>query len=66
MALNPVAYTEKVLSSFLRYQLTAYPFSNPDLYAQMRALLSLEETRRTSTWRAKRYRDRDVSAPART
>jgi ATP-dependent helicase YprA (DUF1998 family)/SOS-response transcriptional repressor LexA len=47
MALNPVAYTEKVLSSFLRYQLTAYPFSDPELYAQMRALLSLEETRRT-------------------
>lgn len=47
MALNPVAYTEKVLSSFLRYQLTAYRFADPALYKQLRALLSLEETRRT-------------------
>jgi len=47
MALNPVAFTEKVVASFLRYQLTAYPFADPDLYAQMRQLLSLEETRRT-------------------
>jgi hypothetical protein len=47
MALNPVAYTEKVVTSFLRYQLTAYPFADPGLYEQMRALLSLEETRRT-------------------
>lgn len=31
MALNPVAYTEKVLNSFLRYQLTAYPFADPGL-----------------------------------
>ena len=27
MALNPVAYTENVVRSFLRYQLTAYPFA---------------------------------------
>lgn len=47
MALNPVAYTEKVVSSFLRYQLTAYPFADPNLYAQMRALLSLDVTRNT-------------------
>jgi hypothetical protein len=47
MALNPVAYTEKVVSNFLRYQLTAYPFADPDLSAQMRRLLSLEVTRRT-------------------
>ncbi|MCK4304560.1 MAG: hypothetical protein KAY24_10015 [Candidatus Eisenbacteria sp.] len=25
MALNPIVYTEKVVRSFLRYQLTAYP-----------------------------------------
>ncbi len=37
MALNPVAYTEKVISSFLRYQLTAYRFADEHLYAQMRA-----------------------------
>lgn len=47
MALNPVAYTEKVISNFLRYQLTAYPFADPGLHEQMRRLLSLEETRRT-------------------
>ena len=28
MALNPVAYTESVVRSFLRYQLTAYPFAD--------------------------------------
>ena len=47
MTLNPVAYTENVVRSFLRYQLTAYPFSDPRLHAQMRALLSLDETRRS-------------------
>src|SRR5262245_29370224 len=47
MSLNPLAYTEAVVGNFLRYQLTAYPFADPDLYAQMRQLLSLEETRRT-------------------
>ena len=45
MALNPVAYIEKVASSFLRYQLTAYPFSDPHLLGQMRELLSLDHTR---------------------
>ena len=35
MALNPIVYTEKVVRSFLRYQLTAYPF------ADERLLLSL-------------------------
>ena len=45
MALNPVAYIEKVAKSFLRYQLTAYPFSDPHLLAQMRELLSLDHTR---------------------
>ena len=33
MALNPIAYTENVVRSFLRYQLTAYPFTDPNLYA---------------------------------
>ena len=47
MALNPVAYTENVVKSFLRYQLTAYPFADPRLHGQMRALLSLDETRRS-------------------
>src|SRR4051794_6783549 len=47
MAMNPLAYAENVVSNFLRYQLTAYPFADPVLYAQMRELLSLQETRRT-------------------
>ena len=47
MPLNPVAYTERIVKSFLRYQLTAYPFSDPRLHAQMRELLSLNETRRS-------------------
>jgi ATP-dependent helicase YprA (DUF1998 family) len=45
--LNPILYTEKVLSDFLKYQLTTYPFTDPDLYQQMRQLLSLEHTRQT-------------------
>ena len=45
MALNPVAYIEKVAKSFIRYQLTAYPFSDPHLLTQMRDLLSLDHTR---------------------
>jgi len=47
MALNPIVYTEKVVKSFLRYQLTAYPFADARLYEQMRQLLSLDETRRS-------------------
>jgi DEAD/DEAH box helicase/Helicase conserved C-terminal domain/MrfA Zn-binding domain len=47
MELNPVAYTERVVGDFLRYQLTAYPFSDPDLHDQMRRRLSLDETRQT-------------------
>src|SRR4051794_2271864 len=47
MALNPVAYTEKVVRSVLRYQLSTYPFADVDFHAQMRALLSLDHTRHT-------------------
>ena len=47
MALNPVAYTENVVRSFLRYQLTAYPFADPGLHRQMRELLSLDQTRQS-------------------
>ena len=47
MPLNPVAYTERIVKSFLCYQLTAYPFSDSRLHAQMRELLSLDETRRS-------------------
>ncbi|MGB3201241.1 MAG: DEAD/DEAH box helicase, partial [Nodosilinea sp.] len=45
--LNPIVYTEKVVSDFLRYQLTAYPFADTNLYEQMRNLLNLETTRST-------------------
>jgi len=45
MALNPVVYTERVVKSFLRYQLTAYPFADERLHRQMRVLLSLDQTR---------------------
>jgi ATP-dependent helicase YprA (DUF1998 family) len=47
MALNPIVFTEKVVRSFLRYQLTAYPFADARLLAQMRRLLSLDETRQS-------------------
>ena len=45
MALNPIVFTEKVVRSFVRYQLTAYPFADERLLTQMRSLLSLDETR---------------------
>ncbi|MCH9662645.1 MAG: DEAD/DEAH box helicase [Gammaproteobacteria bacterium] len=45
--LNPITYTENVISDFLRYQITTYPFADPHLYNQMRTLLNLEETRAT-------------------
>lgn len=32
MALNPIVFTEKVVRSFLRYQLTAYPFADEGLH----------------------------------
>ena len=47
MALNPIAYTENVVRSFLCYQLTAYPFADPRLHGQMRDLLSLDHTRQS-------------------
>ncbi|MFM7168928.1 MAG: DEAD/DEAH box helicase, partial [Planctomycetaceae bacterium] len=45
MALNPIVFTEKVVRSFLRYQLTAYAFADKRLQDQMRQLLSLDDTR---------------------
>lgn len=32
MALNPITYTEKVVRSFLKYQLMAYPFADQRLH----------------------------------
>lgn len=51
MALNPITFTEDVVGDFLRYQLTAYPFADERLYAQMRDLLSLDRTRHTPLMR---------------
>lgn len=45
--LNPILYSEKIVSDFLRYQLTTYPFTDRRLYDQLRGLLSLEETRKS-------------------
>ena len=45
MALNPAAYTETVVSNFLRCQMTAYLFADADLYAQMHWLLIVDEMR---------------------
>ena len=47
MALNPIVFTERVVRSFLRYQLTAYPFADEDLHTQIRQLLSLDRTRQS-------------------
>ncbi len=47
MALNPLAYTEKVVRGFLRYQLTTYDLADSRLSDQMRELLSLDSTRDT-------------------
>jgi len=47
VALNPIVYTEKIVRSFLKYQLTAYPFADRRLHEQMRDLLSMGRVRRT-------------------
>ena len=47
MAINPIVYTEKIVRSFLKYQLSAYPFSDARLHSQMRELLSIDKVRRT-------------------
>lgn len=47
MAINPISFTERVVGSFLKYQLTAYPFADEHLHRQMRTLLSLDSTRAT-------------------
>lgn len=47
MAINPITYTEKVVRSFLKYQLSAYPFTDERLHEQMRELLNMDKVRRT-------------------
>ncbi|HBJ33841.1 MAG TPA: helicase, partial [Planctomycetaceae bacterium] len=45
MPLNPIVYTEKIVRSFLRYQLTSYALADPRLYDQMRDQLRLDTVR---------------------
>lgn len=49
--LNPITFSERVVTDFLRYQLTTYPFADDRLDAQMRALLNLEQSRQTPLFR---------------
>jgi len=49
--LNPITFTEKIVGDFLKYQFTTYQLADRDLNAQMRKLLSLEETRATPLMR---------------
>ena len=39
MSLNPIVFTKQILDTFLRYQRTAFPFSDPRLAAQAREML---------------------------
>lgn len=43
--LNPIAFTEVLLRSFLKYQLTAYPFSSKHLNGQLKELLNFDLVR---------------------
>jgi ATP-dependent helicase YprA (DUF1998 family) len=45
--LNPIRFAERVTGDFLRYELSTHSFADPDLLAQFRKLLNLEETRAT-------------------
>ncbi|MGO8684589.1 MAG: DEAD/DEAH box helicase, partial [Thermoleophilia bacterium] len=47
MALNSLVFTESVVKSFLRCQLTAHALADERLNRQMRELLSLDQTRRS-------------------
>ena len=39
MTINPIAFAEDVNRQFLRYQLTAFPLSDPDMNRQAREML---------------------------
>jgi hypothetical protein len=56
--LNPILFTERVVQDFLRYQLTASPFADKGLYAQVHELLNLDEIRRSQL-----LRDMFLSSP---
>lgn len=39
MAINPIIFTERVVGSFLRYQLTAHLFADEHMHQRMRTLV---------------------------
>jgi ATP-dependent helicase YprA (DUF1998 family) len=41
--MNPIHAARRVTSDFLKYQLTAFPFSDPRLYRQLRELLKVDD-----------------------
>ncbi|MDR0870973.1 MAG: DEAD/DEAH box helicase, partial [Planctomycetaceae bacterium] len=45
--LNPIAFSEGLLRTFLQYQRSAYPFSSPVLNRQLHELLDLDKHRHT-------------------
>ena len=40
MTINPIQFAEEVNNQFLRYQLTAFPLSDPDLSEQAKKMLT--------------------------
>ncbi|RMG34078.1 MAG: DEAD/DEAH box helicase [Methanobacteriota archaeon] len=40
---NPITFSQKVLEQYLRYQLTAFRFADPDLQKQFRTLISFND-----------------------
>jgi len=44
---NPITYSNEVLKQFLRYQLTKYRFTDPDLAKQLRQLISYDHFERS-------------------
>lgn len=47
MAINPIVFTKKIIDSFLKYQMTTYPFEDIRLNKQMKNLLSGGVTQKT-------------------
>jgi ATP-dependent helicase YprA (DUF1998 family) len=44
MSINPVMFAREVNKQFLRYQMTAFPLTDPDMAAQARAMLGNESS----------------------
>lgn len=45
--MNPIHAAQRVTSDFLKYQLTAFPFSDPRLHGQLRELLQMDDPLKT-------------------